>query len=126
MSSSFSIFKSSLALAVLLSFFPTEISATTRPLESTGSPYLRVQYSPETVPTSGTIGGLELTGCTPVNGDDTALCFQWLGDALTTCLDWKKTASITACIGQTSGFPLFQNDNSHLTDWGFSLDIHLP
>ena len=84
------------------------------------------------------LSGLMITGCSHVGiagADGPEVCLQWLGDALTTCLEWGNEAVVTACMqkGRDPGEPSAEEgygpsnagQSSARTDWGFSLEFTL-
>ncbi|MEM9214526.1 MAG: hypothetical protein AAGD25_09290 [Cyanobacteria bacterium P01_F01_bin.150] len=80
------------------------------------------------------LSGLMITGCSQVGSGGPQVCLQWLGDALSTCLEWGDEAVVTACMqkgttsseGDEGGY---ESDSagrsSSQTDWGFSVEFTL-
>ena len=85
------------------------------------------------------LSGLMITGCSQMGSGGPQVCLQWLGDALTTCLEWGDESVITACMqrgnasgGVSSGDSqdgIYESSSaghpSSQSDWGFSLEFIL-
>ena len=83
---------------------------------------------------SDDLSGLMITGCSHFGSGGPQVCLQWLGDALTTCLEWGDDSVITACMQK--GKAIDEEDgggyttssagqNTSQNDWGFSLEFTL-
>lgn len=83
-------------------------------------------------PASEELGGLMITGCSQFGSAGPQVCLQWLGDALTTCLEWGNESIVTACMqkGHPSDEEVEEgyatsSASSSRTDWGFSVEFTL-
>lgn len=81
---------------------------------------------------SDDLSGLMVTGCSQIGSGGPQVCLQWLGDALTTCLEWGEESVVTACMqkGRTDdeaedSYESSRADNTSRNDWGFSLEFTL-
>jgi hypothetical protein len=121
----------SLIFLSLLSFpFTAHAQVNSRPVEVNSltlyDVYLR--YSEE----------FGLTGCSPLGNSETLVCLGWVGDALTTCLQWGEIRAIAACVRQVPqqanrpSFPFeFHQGNDVLPmptdyDWGYRFNLTIP
>lgn len=87
-------------------------------------------HNPFVEDSSDSLNGLMITGCSQFGSSGPQVCLQWLGDALTTCLEWGDESIITACMqkGQTSDEDYEAsraNADPVRNDWGFSVEFTL-
>lgn len=126
-----SICSTSLILLSFLSFPPTakaQVSSRAVEVNSVTLYNVYLRYSEE----------FGLTGCSPLGNSETLVCLGWVGDALTTCLQWGDIRAIAACVRQvpqeSSGdsFPIeFRQGNDVLPmptdyDWGYRFNLTIP
>ena len=82
---------------------------------------------------SDDLSGLMITGCSQFGTEGPQVCLQWLGDALSTCLEWGEESVITACMqkGNSPGedpeedYGVSSAQSTSRNDWGFSLEFTL-
>lgn len=79
-----------------------------------------------------------LTGCSPLGNSMALICLGWVGNTLTTCLQWGNITAIATCInreyqrsGQTSFLVEFYQGVDVLpmpfhADWGYRLNLTIP
>ena len=114
----------SLTAVASLVLWPLKAPAIMRPLSS--SNYASIQFVDGQFRGDGAeaINGLMLTGCSQLGGEGPQVCLQWLGDDLTTCLEWGSGAIVTACMQRSDDSE--DDDKARHTsgdDWGFSLEL---
>lgn len=124
-------------LTVVVNCAPSAI-AMRRPLSGSSQASIQLSNSfasdPFVDPASDDLSGLMITGCSQFGSAGPQVCLQWLGDALTTCLEWGDESVVTACMqkGNPSNEDVEEgyaassaSSNPSRTDWGFSVEFTL-
>ena len=129
----------SLTTLVVVATWPLAATALIRPLSASNPASVQLSNSvlnhdPFVEHPSDDLSGLMLTGCSQMGSGGPQVCLQWLGDALTTCLEWGNESVVTACMqrGNAPGEGAEEDYDSNSTghhssrnDWGFSLGFTL-
>lgn len=129
----------SLTTVAVVVTWPLTATALIRPLSESNRASIQLSngvlnHDPFVEQPSDDLSGLMITGCSQMGSGGPQVCLQWLGDALTTCLEWGNESVITACMqkGNPPGDGTEEGEESNSaghhssrTDWGFSLDFTL-